>query len=169
MSGRNQSTKLSGTALLRLAAFKEMAADHIKRVGRALQMRREELGLSKAEFARTVHADVRTISRYEKGETSGALNAMEDLAAGLKTTEDAIFALAASLREDIPKPTAPVTDSDRLDRIEKQLQLLLKQAGVTEPDVASVDEEARVALSDLDRRDDDEDRPGSDGEKAAGS
>lgn len=154
MSGRNQSTKLTGPALLRLAAFREMATDHVKRVGQALRERREELGLSKAAFARTVHADVRTITRYENGETAGALGAMEQLAAGLKTTEDEIFADAARLREQngtTPR-VAPASDSERLDRIEGLLEQLVEHTGVGDSDrAAEIQRKGEEAKAQLDR------------------
>ncbi|HXS32228.1 MAG TPA: helix-turn-helix transcriptional regulator [Solirubrobacterales bacterium] len=131
-----------------------MATDHIKRVGQALRERREELGLSKAAFARTVHADVRTITRYEKGETAGALSAMEQLAAGLKTTEDEIFAAAAKLREEnstAPRE-APASDSERLDRIEGLLEQLVERDGVGDPDqAAEIQRQGETAKAQLDR------------------
>ena len=135
---------MSAHQLDRLARFRAMAERHVKRVGRAIQLRREDLGWSRPQLARAIPVADKTVTRWERGETGGASEQLDRIAKVMDTTSEAMMAAALSEeRSDDPPAdpplealSAPVSGSDlddlraRLERIEQVLGLLLADRGL---------------------------------------
>lgn len=132
MPGQNLTAKLSPQQLRQLADFREMAEAHLQRLGRAIQARREKLGLSRPELGRKVSAHEKTVERWEKARTAGALDNLEVIAKALEfDSPDDLLAAAMERSESSRKgpahheTTPSETQGERLDRIEEMLKELL--------------------------------------------
>lgn len=123
-----------------MAEFRRMVESHLQRVGRAIQIRRKELGWSRARLAREIPVDPKTVERWEKARTAGASAELDRIAVAMSTTSEAMLARAAEeeKREGSPLDalSGPVSATDlaelreRLDRIEQALGLLLAESGL---------------------------------------
>ena len=74
-----------------------MAKAQLLNLGQAIKERREELKFSHASLARLFPVDPKTISRWEKAETSGAYDSLEEIAKHLETTPEALQARAIEI------------------------------------------------------------------------
>lgn len=134
MSGRHKSPKLSGQQLEQLARFSLMVEHHLARVGRAIEIRRLELGLSRPQLARLIPVADKTVERWEKGQSGGADSQLDRVAEVMDTTSADM--LAAALAEEREEPGASplevFSESDRLARLEAKVDRLLDRLGADE-------------------------------------
>lgn len=114
MTGQTKSPKMSAHDLNRLARFRAMAEQHIKRVGRAIQLRREELGWSRPQLARAIPVADKTVERWETGKTGGASEQLDRIAKVMSTSSAAM--IAAAMKEERDAGGEPQADSP-LDRL----------------------------------------------------
>lgn len=85
---------MSRQQLRDLAAFREMAEAHIERLGEAIMARRKALGWSRARLGRETNAHEKTVERWEKAQTAGALDNIEAIAKALDMDRDELLVLA---------------------------------------------------------------------------
>lgn len=112
MSGRKKSPELSSQRLRQMAEFRRMVETHLQRVGRAIQIRREELGWSRARLAREIPVDPKTVERWEKARTAGASAELDRIAGAMQTTSAAMLAAAvAEEKSDQSKPSGSPLDA----------------------------------------------------------
>lgn len=130
----------------RLARFSRMVELHLKRVGRAIEIRRLELGLSRPQLARLIPVADRTIERWEKGQSGGADVQLDRVAEVMQTTSQAML-IASLAEEEQPERNgdglmdalsaeeadaplaADASDAEKLDRILAQQGRLLAEIG----------------------------------------
>lgn len=119
---------------------------HLKRVGRAIEIRRLELGLSRPQLARLIPVADRTIERWEKGQSGGADVQLDRVAEVMQTTSQAML-IASLAEEEQPERNgdglmdalsaeeadaplaADASDAEKLDRILAQQGRLLAEIG----------------------------------------
>jgi ribosome-binding protein aMBF1 (putative translation factor) len=96
---------MSRQELRKLADFREMAEAHIERLGQAIMARRKALGWSRARLGREVDAHEKTVERWEKAQTAGALDHVEVIARALDMDGDDL--LAKAIRQPESQTTTP--------------------------------------------------------------
>lgn len=115
-----------------------MAAEHVEKIGARIRQRREELGMSRDDLAREMPGKTNgnAIYRWEKGLHEARPDALEAVAQALNVD-------VAYFYVDQPKgPTPDVLDlavphpngDDRLQRIERKLDHLLRAIGLDAED-----------------------------------
>ena len=140
MPGQNQSGRMSSQEVRKLADFRAMAEAHIERLGRAIQARRKEVGWSRARLGREVSAHEKTVERWEKAQTGGALENLEQIAAALDMDADALLAAAMPRRKGATPDL--MASHGQLDRIEAGVTEILHRMDLLEAERAA-DELAR--------------------------
>lgn len=102
-SGQALSTKLSATQRVHSLTVQLMAEKQRERLGKAMRARRRELDLSPGYVAEALFISGKTLERWERGETMGAIRAVDQIAEVLDTTEELL--LAGAPEEKKPTPT----------------------------------------------------------------
>lgn len=83
-----------------------MAKTQLVNLGRAIEERRKELGLSQTRLAQRFPVDPKTVSRWENGENPGAYNSLEVVAEHLETTANALQARALAVGRENGDPVS---------------------------------------------------------------
>ena len=83
-----------------------MVEAHLIRVGRAIEMRRKEMGLSRPELARLIPVADKTVERWEKAQTAGADAQLDRIAEVMRTTSAAMLAAAMAEEKEAPATSA---------------------------------------------------------------
>lgn len=96
MTGQIKTGNLTGHQLSRLGRFREMAEAQLRNLGAAIKDAREEKGLSRSQLGREVHVEEKTVERWEKGLTGGAMDSLHLIAPALDRTTDQLLAAAAA-------------------------------------------------------------------------
>ena len=128
-------TILSRHDLRRLANFREMAEAHLERLGRAIQRRRNELGWSRSRLGREVNTVEKTVERWEKAQTAGALDHLDQLEDAMDLDRGNLLSAAAKTEERPESPPWAQEIIERLDRIEHALardRAILQGEGVAD-------------------------------------
>lgn len=131
-----------------------MAQEYRERVGQAIRARRKAVGMGPTDFSQEMHVSVKTIERWERGETDGALPLIDKIADVLETD---VLTLTCWPKEDVAVPVPDPferTDGPQLDRIEKQLQDIqdvLLRLSATRPGEADDDREFEEVAAELAR------------------
>ncbi len=76
-------------------------------------------GLSQEDVAHALDTSVKTLARWEKGETSGFLGRLDELAPALRTTREALLG-----EPEAVKPEAAAPDAARIDALEARVAAL---------------------------------------------
>lgn len=95
LTGQELALKMSATGSVRRSTLALMAEEWAQHVGRAIRARRKELDMGPTEFSHAMNAALKTIERWERGETDGALRQLDHVARVLKTTPAELIALAS--------------------------------------------------------------------------
>lgn len=153
MRGQKKPDKMSRHHARRVEQFRAMAEVQLERLGVAIQDARERRGWSRSRLAREIPVDTKTVERWEKALTGGAMDNLGKIAEALGTTADEL--LAASLPERQHNGRSPLDalspDADQSDRIEAKLDEVLDRLTAMS---------ARLRASDVGQRAD-ADRPPS--------
>jgi transcriptional regulator with XRE-family HTH domain len=87
---------LSAQELSRLARFREMAERQLVNLGAAIEDARKAKGWSRSTLAKQIPVEEKTVERWEKGKTGGAMDSLETIAKALDTSSDDLLAAAAA-------------------------------------------------------------------------
>lgn len=124
----------------------------IRELGRAIREQREAAGLSQGRVAQRVGYNLRTIQRWEDGDTMKARDKLEGIALAIGCSENELVARAYELagRE---APTSPPTGEERLGELVRDLKdgqddVILRLAHIEELLQAERKSESRPENSD---------------------
>lgn len=113
MTGHVKYGNLSAHELTRLARFREMAEQQLVSLGAAIQAERERHGWSRSTLGKKIPVEEKTVERWEKGMTGGAMDSLTLIAEALETTTDDLLAAAATHG----KPKPPEDGGDLMDAL----------------------------------------------------
>lgn len=88
-----------------------MAERQLQNLGAAIEDARKEKGLSRSGLARLIPVEAKTVERWEKGRTGGAMENLRSIANSLGTTTDDLLAAAAAKGSPTPQGNADLMDS----------------------------------------------------------
>jgi transcriptional regulator with XRE-family HTH domain len=116
MTGHVKTKNLSAHELSRLARFKQMAEEQLLNLGAAIEDARIEKGLSRSALGRKIPVEAKTVERWEKGQTGGAMDSLTPIADALDTTADLLLAAAAAKsRKASPNGASPLDALSKTD------------------------------------------------------
>lgn len=128
MPGQHAYGNMSAQQLRGLAEWRAMAERQLRNLGAAIQRAREDKGWSRARLAREIPVDPKTVERWEKGQTGGAMESLDNIARALGREPDTIIA------DSLPAPTESETpdlmeelSSDRLAALERSVAEILER------------------------------------------
>lgn len=143
VTGHVKTGNLSAHDLTRLARFKQMAEEQLRNLGAAIEDARQEKKWSRSKLAREIPVEAKTVERWEKGQTGGAMESLGSIAKALDTTTDNLLAAAAakgrtaveadlspldalSKSGDLPAAVSAAVDALRLELVATRTQLLAR-------------------------------------------
>jgi transcriptional regulator with XRE-family HTH domain len=104
VTGHVKYGNLSAHELARLARFREMAERQLLHLGAAIADARKAKNWSRSALGKKIPVEEKTVERWEKGQTGGAMESLEVIAAALETTSDDLLAAAAAKGAPTRKP-----------------------------------------------------------------
>jgi transcriptional regulator with XRE-family HTH domain len=94
----------------------------IVELGAAIRERRQAIGLSQGRLAQLASVNLRTIQRWEDGETMKARDKLDQVAAGLDCSEQELVARAYEIAGLEPPSTSQPTGDERLIEMIQELR-----------------------------------------------
>jgi len=111
MPGHVKPQNLPGHELSRLARFRLQVEAQLTNLGRAIERERKAKGWSRARLAREIPVDPKTVERWEKGTSGGAMESLGNIAKALGVELDQLLAAQLEISREETAPATPTEES----------------------------------------------------------